>query len=374
MESKKICLICNEEILDDSECVICPDCGKAYHKSCWRVTGEMCVESDCREKAIMRREENEKKRKEEILSAREKVKEESNDEKKATSKCLNCGTELSDGQAFCPHCGAAVQNKIFCRNCGTELANAVGFCPKCGLKSDVNPQESLNSAISEYNSNLNNKKGKNKKKVIIISSVTAFILIVAIVICSLCLPFGGTYDCKLAWSESSTSTYEFKDGKYIYTTDTDTYSGTYTVDGDNVTLTNSEGNDTTYIKYGKYLYSTESVFTDTVDIESLKANGYRFVNDSEENVYVELNFDSNGNFSFYSSLSYTYTDYEYEYYGYYVGYIKVPKVKTKTVTVLDETGTYTVDGNVINLKNDNGKEGVALVIDGKLYYRVLVKQ
>lgn len=50
--------------------------------------------------------------------------------------CIKCSSELPEGSAFCPSCGAPVpvnntQNN-FCRNCGTKLSEGTAFCHKCG--------------------------------------------------------------------------------------------------------------------------------------------------------------------------------------------------------------------------------------------------
>lgn len=49
--------------------------------------------------------------------------------------CKHCGTQLAEGAAFCPSCGAkqeAPAPKTFCVSCGAELAEGAKFCKKCG--------------------------------------------------------------------------------------------------------------------------------------------------------------------------------------------------------------------------------------------------
>lgn len=49
--------------------------------------------------------------------------------------CKHCGTQLAEGAAFCPSCGAkqeAPAPKPFCVSCGAELAEGAKFCKKCG--------------------------------------------------------------------------------------------------------------------------------------------------------------------------------------------------------------------------------------------------
>lgn len=186
----RVCSICNQEIVEEEqEIMVCPDCGKEYHKSCWKVTGGMCVVSACREKAIKRKEEEEEKRKQEILAAREKINEAKNQkveikDEKVNKKlfCYACGTDLMEDQAFCPKCGTAVMSKRknVCHYCGTELEQTAGFCPKCGNKTTgVLP---ANNEITAYNASLGTKK--KSKKGLIIGIVSAFVALF-IIVCSI---------------------------------------------------------------------------------------------------------------------------------------------------------------------------------------------
>lgn len=51
--------------------------------------------------------------------------------------CLNCLTQISEGETYCPKCGEAVKmRKIvkykFCRKCGMKIDREDNFCAYCG--------------------------------------------------------------------------------------------------------------------------------------------------------------------------------------------------------------------------------------------------
>ena len=47
----------------------------------------------------------------------------------ALVKCGECGGQVSDKAAACPHCGAPV---LRCPNCGAHVLDKVAPCPQCG--------------------------------------------------------------------------------------------------------------------------------------------------------------------------------------------------------------------------------------------------
>ena len=81
--------------------------------------------------------------------------------------CRICGTEIFEGELFCPNCGVPVEasnkavtkpfepdpltekqqtavpsvEKSFCSNCGEELLGDELFCPNCGTKRDQEAPE-----------------------------------------------------------------------------------------------------------------------------------------------------------------------------------------------------------------------------------------
>lgn len=105
------CSVCGKKFDDNSDVVVCPDCGTPYHRECWMSVGR-CIHSD--EHASGYRWEAPKTesadRNEELDDAAEKEK-------------LNDAV-FKNGEAvvICPHCGAAnFENDMFCRDCHAPL-------------------------------------------------------------------------------------------------------------------------------------------------------------------------------------------------------------------------------------------------------------
>lgn len=55
----------------------------------------------------------------------------------ALIKCKECGNDISDKAACCPHCGVPVEKEIYCSNCGEKVPATEQYCPKCGTKLNV---------------------------------------------------------------------------------------------------------------------------------------------------------------------------------------------------------------------------------------------
>ena len=50
----------------------------------------------------------------------------------ALINCAECGKQVSDLAACCPHCGAPVQKKEYCKECGNQVSEMASVCPNCG--------------------------------------------------------------------------------------------------------------------------------------------------------------------------------------------------------------------------------------------------
>ncbi len=89
----------------------------------------------------------------------------------AMINCPECGKEISDKAATCPHCGTPVQRK-FCKHCGAKIDKDCVVCPNCGKQVEelnnqniiINNSSSASAAASASAtvSIVNLKKAKNK--------------------------------------------------------------------------------------------------------------------------------------------------------------------------------------------------------------------
>ena len=107
----------------------------------------------------------------------------------ATNACVKCGTVLADDQMFCPSCGtakSAAPQKSFCGKCGAELQPGQEFCSKCGQKVGLTIDQNVNTAINQFNTNIqNNADDKKKKKKMKPLIIVAIILVVFIIIAAI---------------------------------------------------------------------------------------------------------------------------------------------------------------------------------------------
>ena len=69
----------------------------------------------------------------------------------ALIKCPECGHDMSDKAAQCPHCGFSVGEKKFCSFCGEKIDKECIVCPKCGRQ--VQEIHGASSGIVINNSN-----------------------------------------------------------------------------------------------------------------------------------------------------------------------------------------------------------------------------
>ena len=111
--------------------------------------------------------------------------EESN-ENNSVEVCTKCGAPMEAGQAFCTKCGAKKEEKVVeppknvCSKCGGMLEEGQEFCSKCGQKVGLTIEPNVNSAINQFNANVNMNNQKKKNKPAIFGIVGAVIAVVII--------------------------------------------------------------------------------------------------------------------------------------------------------------------------------------------------
>lgn len=144
----KICPYCKTEIKEGDEVKVCPECGIPHHAACWE-ENKGCTTFGCKEQHYEEQHTN------------------------PTAVCSSCGAPLGDGQAFCPKCGTPknTPKKNVCGKCGAELQEGQEFCPKCGQKAGLAVEAEVNSAISQFNANVEKQTKKSKKIPIVIAAV-----------------------------------------------------------------------------------------------------------------------------------------------------------------------------------------------------------
>lgn len=155
----KICPFCKTEITETDAVKVCPACGIPHHEGCWE-ENHGCTTFGCSEQHYEAQHTN------------------------PTDVCANCGAPLGDGQAFCPKCGtpkAAAPQKNVCGKCGNELQDGQEFCPKCGQKAGLAVAPEVNTAINQFNANVQ-KKGKKSVKLPIILGVIAAVVIALVLL------------------------------------------------------------------------------------------------------------------------------------------------------------------------------------------------
>lgn len=73
----------------------------------------------------------------------------------AMISCPECGREISDQAATCPHCGTPIKktDKKFCQHCGESIDKDCVVCPKCGKQvGEVGNGSDKNIIINNNNS------------------------------------------------------------------------------------------------------------------------------------------------------------------------------------------------------------------------------
>ena len=169
----KICPFCKTEITEADTVKVCPACGIPHHEGCWE-ENHGCTTFGCSEQHYEAQHTN------------------------PTDVCTKCGNPLGDGQAFCPKCGtpkAAAPQKNICGKCGNELQDGQEFCPKCGQRAGLEVAPEVNSAINQFNANVQKGTKKTVKLPIILG--------IAAVIVALVLVFKGPSVDEIVLSKSS---------------------------------------------------------------------------------------------------------------------------------------------------------------------------
>lgn len=153
----KICPFCKTKITENDEVIICSTCNTPHHKKCWE-ENKGCTTLGCPEQ----HHEYEVPKQGEF--------------------CVSCGTFLSDGQVFCPKCGAPrqIEKKNICSKCGAELHEGQMFCSKCGQNVNQVADLQVNSATSKLKKFVTKFKSKKRSKKIYIAIVVAAVIVLFI--------------------------------------------------------------------------------------------------------------------------------------------------------------------------------------------------
>ncbi len=154
----KICPYCKTEIKEEDAVKFCARCGIPHHEGCWE-ENKGCTTFGCSEQHYEPQGTN------------------------PTSVCESCGVALGDGQVFCPKCGKSKneQKAKVCAGCGTVLQDNQQFCPKCGQRYEAVIEPAVNTAINQFNANLEQQKKKTKTRPAIIAAVLVIVAIIGII-------------------------------------------------------------------------------------------------------------------------------------------------------------------------------------------------
>lgn len=273
-----------------------------------------------------------------------------------TKTCKKCGAELLEGQDFCTKCGTPVVTKPTCSKCGAELAEGQEFCPKCGQKVGLAIDEHVSSAIDQFNAGVGEKKKKKSKKIILAIAIPVVLIAVGLLVFSL---LSGSFKGKYVYvSGDSGSYYNFEDDYYIYKTSDDTERGKYTVEKDQVTLTNNDGDNTVLYRDGKYIFKSKVHYDEKIQDGSTVTQK---LTKSASTKYEGYTLAVNQELSLKSDGTYTYT-FEMTYIGVTIG------------DKINESGTYERSGNklILSPKGENYTR-TYIIRDGIVYDEVFMK-
>lgn len=98
--------------------------------------------------------------------------------------CAKCGAPLSDGQNFCPKCGAPqnAQEKRVCTNCGAELREGQEFCTNCGANVGTAADNGAVPPFSQPAAGTDKKKKKGTVAAIVIAAAVVVVAVVLILV------------------------------------------------------------------------------------------------------------------------------------------------------------------------------------------------
>ena len=153
----KICPYCKTAIKEGEDVIACPACGIPHHRGCWEENNG-CTTFGCSEQHYKAVNIN------------------------PTAVCSTCGALLGANQAFCSSCGTARSVSVgrVCGKCGAELKPGQEFCSSCGQRAGLQLDSTVNSAIDQFNANVEKKK---KPK------ITPIIIVIALVVASVAVYF-----------------------------------------------------------------------------------------------------------------------------------------------------------------------------------------
>ena len=330
----KICPFCNTEIKEGEEVKVCPACEVPHHATCWE-ENKGCTTFGCSEQHHEEQGTN------------------------PTSVCSNCGEPLGDGQGFCPKCGTkkeVVEEKQpnVCAGCGAQMAEGQEFCSSCGQKATVAVAPEFANAVDQFNQNVVAPQKKKFKPMTIIAIAIAAILVV-VVGSKLVNNFDGEY---LYVSGDSYYSYTFEDGEYEYESDDDSEEGTYEVDKDSVTITDEDGDETEFIRVGKYICNKKTRYENDIDVD---CDEEQTLEKNSDFTYKGYSYEAKIQLTLYEDGTYEYT---FDLHGSY-----------SSSNISEEEGEYRIEGNKLILSPDGeDHEEILLIVDGKVHDSVYEKQ
>ena len=267
--------------------------------------------------------------------------------------CKNCGAEILEGQDFCTKCGTPLVTKPTCSKCGAELTEDQEYCPKCGQKVGTAIKEPISSMVEQFKAGVGGKK--ISKKTILVVAIPVVLIVVGLLVYSLL--FGsvkGKY--VLVSGEGSDTCFIFEDDYYIEKRSSDNERGTYKVSINQITLTDSDGDEIIFIREGKYLLRSQRHFNEKLE-EGKTVNQSLTGSIESESIIISMGLELK------SDGTYTYTT-EAKFKG-----------DSDPFAWVKEIGTYERSGNklILSPKGENYTE-IFIIKDGIVYDNVYMKE